>query len=50
MIAIFAVLEFVGLICAAGQWNQPIGFLGNFAGVGLMFIGMLLAYKERLDV
>ena len=50
MLALFAILEFVGMICAGGQWDQPIGFLGNGAGVVLMLIGMVIAYKERLCV
>ena len=50
MVAVLAVIEFVGMICAAAQWDPAYGYYGNFAGAGLMIIGLYIAYKERVVV
>lgn len=50
MKAIFAVIEVVGIFCAAAQWDPAYGYYGNFAGIGLMIIGLVIAHKERLMV
>lgn len=50
MKALFAVIEVVGIFCAAAQWDPAYGYYGNFAGIGLMIIGLVIAHKERLMV
>ena len=50
METVIVLLEFIGMICAGGQWDAPIGWFGNIAGVGLMLIGLYIAHKEGLVV